>query len=480
MRGYRKYGLTATIVAELALLEPPRAMPAPFVEAPSASDAAMIEELQAGVDERDTVIRDLLERVEKLERVRPARASVTRLASMEAPRRARSMDDTTATEETTGTEPVSQLPSMEQAATQGQAPEGGMNPGMPAALPGPAPAKPESAALPRQASLAPQQPPAATPPAPTPAAAARLGGQQKPQEPQKPPEPEKPGPGEFVVNEDDAKHALERALVQTGAALLPSGAIEFVPSITYQFRRDSRPGQIALTTDGTVLITETVTRSTQAEAGVVIRAGLPFGMQAELGFPWDYKNLAVVSRANGGGLSEHSIGVQGMGDPTVSLTKQLLTEGDVRPGVFFGGSWNSNLGQVKSGIPLGTGFDEFSVGLTAVKRQDPLVFTAGFNYQMALEHNGFQPGDQYTPSLGILFAISPETSLRFSQQLSIGGRDKFHGVSIPGSEKMAGTFSFGLVSVLGRGQVVNLTGGIGETPDAPNFFFNLAFPTRVN
>jgi hypothetical protein len=36
------------------------------------------------------------------------------------------------------------------------------------------------------------------------------------------------------------------------------------------------------------------------------------------------------------------------------------------------------------------------------------------------------------------------------------------------------------LSILGRGRVVNLSVGIGETPDSPNVTVQLAFPIRLN
>ena len=287
-------------------------------------------------------------------------------------------------------------------------------------------------------------------------------------------------PGEFAVSEEDAQRALERALVQTGAALLPFGAVEFVPTMTYQFRSLSQPGQIALTSSGTVLVTEDVTRFTQFETNLLFRVGLPFDAQAEIKFPWEYKSQSLTVRATGSGLSEHGIEAQGYGDAGVSLTKQILVESDVLPGLFAGLVWDSNTGQVKSGLPLGTGFHELSAGLTAVKRQDPLVFTAGFAYQTSLEYNGVKPGDQFSPSVGVLLSVSPETSLRAAQQITFGEKDRFHGTDVPGTEKNVGLFTFGVLSVLGRGLVLNLTVGIGETPDAPNFVVQLGVPIRLN
>ena len=304
----------------------------------------------------------------------------------------------------------------------------------------------------------------------------------QPSAPQNPaqPAPEGAAPGQFAVSEEAAQRALERALVQTGAALLPPGKFEFVPSLAYQTQQVSLPGQIALSTTGSVLITDDRIRSTQLQAGTLLRIGLPWDLQAEIGVPFNYKSISNASRVLGNGLSEQTISAVGFGDPTLTLIDQVMTEGDLRPGLFVSGTWYSNLGQTRNHIPLGTGFDEFVVGTTAVKRQDPLVFTAGFAYQTALPNNNIRPGDQFTPSAGLLLAISPETSLRFAQQLTFVSPARLNGRTVPGSEQVQGIFTAGVLSILGRGLVTNFTVGVGETRDAPDLTLQLAFPIRLN
>jgi hypothetical protein len=441
MRNVRRFGRAATLLAVASFV----ALPVLAADAPAsgagpgqssdALDARKVKELEDKVNQRDLIIRDLLRRVESLEHAQSPSSS-------------------------TGSAPGS----------------AGQQPSLNAALPV------SGAALPPMNQASPA-PPANSPSMPAGQAAMTPNPNMNPtpqNAPQTGSEPAMSGPGEFVVSEEDAKRALERALVQTGAALLPTGKVEFVPSLTYSFRREAFPGQIALTTTGTVFITETVTRQTAIEGGALVRVGLPFGTQAEVSLPWDYKNVQTATNVNGAGLSEHAVEVQGLGDPVFTLTKQVFTEEGLRPSVFAGATWNSNFGQVKSGLPLGTGFNEFSAGVTAVKRQDPLVFTAGLGYQYTEEHNNYKPGDQFTPSVGLFLAVSPETSIRFSQQITFAGSDEFNGQRIPGSEKTAGIFSFGLLSILGRGFIVNVTGGIGETHDAPDFFLQVGFPIRLN
>ncbi len=133
-----------------------------------------------------------------------------------------------------------------------------------------------------------------------------------------------------------------------------------------------------------------------------------------------------------------------------------------------------------SGIPLGQGFHQFQIGATAVKRQDPLVFTAGLTYLKALENNNITPGDQLIPNAAVNLAVSPETSLRFSQQVTFGNKAKLNGQYVPGSQQVSGVFVFDLLSILAPGFVVDFTAALGETRDAPDLTLRLGFPIRLN
>ncbi|HLG85841.1 MAG TPA: hypothetical protein VKZ79_01440 [Alphaproteobacteria bacterium] len=370
-------------------------------------DPAVIKELQKKIDQRDVIIRNLLARVERLERQEAAR---------------------TAGAPSTGNSP--------------------------------------SGAPPQQAKAA--APSTAQAPANPPAQASAESGEQT---------EGTSSSGSFTVSEEAAQHALERALVQTGAALLPSGVFEFVPSLIYQSQRTSFPGQIALSSSGTVLITEDVTRKNILDADALLRVGLPWDTQAEVSLPYEYNEQSVATRALGSGISERSLSVQGIGNPAVTLVKQLIHESDLDPGLFLAETWNSNFGMTNR-IALGNGFNQFTTALTAVKRQDPLVFTASLGYQTTLSHDGIRLGDQFLPSVGVLLAVSPETSLRFAQQLGFVGKTSLHGKLVPGTEQTIGFFSAGLLSILDSGLVMELNTSIGETRDSPDFVVELSFPIR--
>ena len=395
--------------------------PASATDADAKSDAVKIKELQKRLDQRDALIRNLMRRVEKLER-----------------------------------EEVGRRPTAPRAAAAAEQP------------------------------TAPPTSPGARPPAATPRAAATAAPTAAPQTPHQRPAPQQAaaeaagGPGQFTVSPEAAERALERALVQTGALLLDPWQAEFVPSITYQRNDISRPDQIVLTTTPSVFIAERRVRTTQVEAAGLLRLGLPWESQAEFRLPYDYKSISNTERVLGTGFLEQITDASGFGDLALALTHQLLKEGEWRPNLFLSGSWDSDTGQVQKNVPLGTNFDEFKVGLTATKRQDPLVFTSSFSFQTSLENKGIQPGDQYTGSLGMLFAVSPETSLQFSQQVTYIKPLFVNHQKIPGSDQYQGIFNAGVLSILGPGLVVNFVAAIGETPDAPNLTLQLSMPIRLN
>jgi hypothetical protein len=289
-----------------------------------------------------------------------------------------------------------------------------------------------------------------------------------------------PAPGQFTVSKQAAEHALERALVQSGALLLQPGKFQVVPSLTYQFQQATQPDRLALTTSGTVLVTQDLLRASTVQAESLFRAGLPWDSQLEIGIPYAYKTKSTTTRVLGSDLADKIVDAVGFGDPTIALTKQLTKESEWLPNLFLRGSWNIDLGQAEKGLPLGMGFNQISAGLLASKRQDPLVFTAGFTYLTNLEHHGITPGDQFTPSLGLLFAVSPETSLQFSQQASFIEDTRFRGANVPGSSSLQAAFTAGALSILAPGIVVQFLASIGETPDAPALTVQLAFPIDLN
>lgn len=375
--------------------------------APLRAAEPTVDELQKRLDARDATIRDLLRRVETLER--EVRSGAAPAASAEARRQGR---------------------------------------------------------------------PPVTPAAAVPPVAAPRPAQQAQQQQQPGVETGGGGPGQFQVSEESAQRALERALVQTGALLLPPGVAEFVPGIGYTRRETENPGQIALLTNGQLFATQELTRQNQVEASALFRLGLPWTSQLEVSFPFDYKSVTTDNQVGGAALSAQTSDAVGIADPAITWIKQLAHEGEYRPSLFGSVGWDTNYGQRHRGIALGTGFNEVKGSLLAVKRQDPLVFTAGLGYIHSFEYAGLQPGDQYATSLGMFFAVSPETSLRISPQLTFGDETRVNGARVAGSNQVAGVMTFGILSILAPGLNMDLSTDIGVTRDAPKYAIRASFPIR--
>jgi hypothetical protein len=285
-------------------------------------------------------------------------------------------------------------------------------------------------------------------------------------------------PGQFTVTPEQAQHALELALEQTGALLLQPWKLQLVPSQTYEFTQVSRPDQIVLTAAGSLFASQDVLRTTLLQSQLLLRAGLPWDSQVEISSSYDYSSLSTTSQFPLAFLGNHTVQGFGVGDTTLSLIKQITKESDWVPSIFISGS--GNIGQQDNGLLLGSGYDWVRGAITAVKRQDPLVFTAGFSYQNDFVKNGLVPGNQFSPTVGMIFAVSPETSLQFNQQLTFVQNYKLRGAILPGSGQLEGIFQAGVLSILAPGLVANLTVAVGETPDAPNLTIVLSFPITFN
>jgi hypothetical protein len=146
-------------------------------------------------------------------------------------------------------------------------------------------------------------------------------------------------------------------------------------------------------------------------------------------------------------------------------------------------SWQPATGRFDAGqLSPGGGFPSVQLGLTAVKRQDPLVFFGGVNLTRysarSAEAGRLAPGHGVGMRLGALLAASPDTSLRASLDISRNGQTRLNGAALPGTDTLNGVLELGLSSVVSRRVAVDVNLGVGITPDAPDFRLGIAFPIR--
>jgi len=120
-------------------------------------------------------------------------------------------------------------------------------------------------------------------------------------------------------------------------------------------------------------------------------------------------------------------------------------------------------------VPLPSRRNDLAFSVTALKRQDPLVFVATGGYTKVYQTRQINLGDQTNFLTGVFLASSPETSLRAVLQENFIQNIRIHDVTLRGSDTVQSILNFGASTILGRGLLVDLQVGIGLTTFAPKY-----------
>jgi hypothetical protein len=269
--------------------------------------------------------------------------------------------------------------------------------------------------------------------------------------------PSAPAPGQFEVNEEAAERALERTLVATGNLVVPQGFAEFEPLFSYT-RREA-PTQVLFNVNRNELF-----------PAVDVRVGLPWESQIEMFLPWNFDEQQVTDVAVAPPQLASNRWGNAIGDLTIGAAKTILHESGWIPGLLGRVSYEIPTGpRSANGVPLVSGQDRLAASLTALKRQDPLVFVGTGGYTKAFTSNQINPGDQANFTFGAFLATSPETTLRGVLQQNFLQDVTVNGVTFKGSNSVQSILNFGASSILGRGILVDLQAGIGLTNSSPKY-----------
>jgi len=285
-------------------------------------------------------------------------------------------------------------------------------------------------------------------------------------------------PGAIAVTEEEAERALERSLTRDGAVLLPSGIVEVTPSFTYSRNEDRTPAFVS--TMAGIVAGETERNTNSLTGNLALSVGLPWDSQLELGVPYRWREIETVTNTGFTPVDASTQSGAGLGDVSVGLAKTLLHEGLWAPDLVGRVTWNSRTGEEDNGLSLGSGFDEITGSLSAIKRQDPIAFVGGLSYQHSLEEDGIRPGDLYSASVGSYIALSPEASVRFLLTGGYQNETELAGATLPGSDRTLGTFTVGGSTLIAPRTLLSLSAGIGLTDDADDFSITLSLPIRLN
>ena len=87
-----------------------------------------------------------------------------------------------------------------------------------------------------------------------------------------------------------------------------------------------------------------------------------------------------------------------------------------------------------------------------------------------------RPGDAFGFQLGSVLALNTETSVTLGWDQRFTQETKLNGTSLPASYLVEGSLRIGTSYMYAPGRMVNLSFGVGLTPDTPNLQFSVGFP----
>jgi hypothetical protein len=304
----------------------------------------------------------------------------------------------------------------------------------------------------------------------------------------------------YDEEERRATESLDQALLVRGGLLLPSGTLEIDNTASY-FSLSSDH----LTVDGFALLPVLVVGDITSERlrrdilihSLTTRLGLPKQFQMDFTVPYGY----VLNRTVDANNNETSTSQFGLGDIQAGVTRQLTVEHGSVPDLLANLHYKSDTGTNSYDLEsaetsLGTGFHSFQGNITAAKSSDPVVFFGNLSYTRSLpaHHNvpyndptpggneftvGYlRPGDAFGFQIGSILALNTETSMTVGWDQRFTEETKLNGVRIPASYLVEGSLRIGTSYMYAPGRTVDLSFGVGLTPDTPNLQFSVGFPFR--
>jgi hypothetical protein len=305
----------------------------------------------------------------------------------------------------------------------------------------------------------------------------------------------------YDKTERQATEALDQALIVRGGLLLPSGTLE-IDNTTSYFSASSDH----LTVNGFALlpvlvvgdITSQRVRQNYLLPTFTARLGLPHKFQMDFRIPYGYEQIEAVD-ANNHETSSRSFG---LGDIAASVSRQVTTEHGRMPDIVANVLFKSTTGKdafnlQSSEVALGTGFNAWQGNLTVAKSNDPVVFFGNLSYTANLAANHtVSANDPNNPAattvghikegnaagfqIGSILALNPETSMTMGWDQRFTQGTRVNGVGLPSTSLVEGTLRLGISYLYAPARTIDLSFGVGLTPDTPNLQFSVGLPFRMS
>jgi hypothetical protein len=303
----------------------------------------------------------------------------------------------------------------------------------------------------------------------------------------------------YDATERQATEALDQALIVRGGLLLPSGTLEIDNTTSYYSASSDH-----VTINGFALLPVLVVGDIASQRvredfllpSLTTRLGLPHKLQMDFVVPYGYELIRTVDATN----VQTSSSSFGLGDISAGISRQLTTEHGHLPDMLANVRFKSTTGKdsfnlTSTEVALGTGFNAIQGNLTLAKSNDPVVFFGNLSYTGNLPANHtisandptnpdaktighFKPGDSTGFQIGSILALNPETSLTIGWDQRFTRATQLNGSDVPASYLVEGTLRLGTSYVYAPGRTLDLSFGVGLTPDTPNLQFSVGLPFR--
>lgn len=307
-------------------------------------------------------------------------------------------------------------------------------------------------------------------------------------EPAAPAAPETPDDSTGAVIHREDLRGLEAALQRRNLLLLPPGGLEVETSYTY-----SHSSFDAISIEGFALlpvlvigdiVSERVRRDTLI-GEFSARVGLPLDSQADISIPYRYVSSERITASQP--AEEIDDENNGIGDIQIGLSNQVFFARGPWPDVLARIEWKPPTAEDPfendADLALGTGFHSIRPTLTFVKAVDPAVLITSLSYTFNIEDNkpvgDVDPGDIVGISVATAVALSTDLSINFGWSQDFQSKSTVDNFDVPGSSGTVGKFQFGFSYILTDQTSVDFSLGIGLTSDAPDLDATLAFPIRL-
>jgi len=303
----------------------------------------------------------------------------------------------------------------------------------------------------------------------------------------------------YDAEERQASQALDQALIVRGGLLLPPGTVEIDNTTSYFSSTTDR-----INIDGFALLPVLVVgdiASQRVRKDLLLptfstRLGLPGKLQFDAYVPYGYQLNRTVDVNN----TQTSQSTFGLGDVMFGMSRQLTIEHGRIPDLLANVRFKTTTGVDSfnlnsSQTALGTGFYAVQGNLTMAKSNDPVVFFGNLSYTAnlngthsipandpdnpgAMVPGHFKPGDSVGFQLGSILSLNPETSMTIGWDQRFTRATTLNDKTIPASFLVEGSLRLGASYLYAPGRTLDLSFGVGLTPDTPNLQFSVGLPIR--